>query len=123
MWTNKSEILSPLPCDNIVVVASMMPETAALHMATTCPWLGDTLVIFWSALRPLLTCDPAVHGKYKTDYASDGPAPRYIYERRHDQMHPLGSTSWCTRYGSACKRTYSIQPIFLFLEQNGRRFD
>jgi hypothetical protein len=37
--------------------------------------------------------------------------------------HPLGSTSWCTRYGSVHKRTYSNQPIFLFLEQNGRRFD
>jgi hypothetical protein len=37
--------------------------------------------------------------------------------------HPLGSASLCTRYGSARKRTYSNQPIFLFPKQNGRRFD
>jgi hypothetical protein len=36
---------------------------------------------------------------------------------------PLGSASWCTRYGSARKRTYSIQRIFLFPKQNGHRFD
>jgi hypothetical protein len=38
-------------------------------------------------------------------------------------LHPLGSASWYTRYGSARKRTYSNQPIFLFPKQNGRRFD
>jgi hypothetical protein len=38
-------------------------------------------------------------------------------------LDPLGSASWCTLYGSARKRTYSNQPIFLFPKQNGCRFD
>jgi hypothetical protein len=64
---------------------------------------------------------------------SEGSAPNLTPLRRllHDlllrpdecYLHPLGSASWCTLYGSACKRTYSNQPIFLFLEQNGRKFD
>jgi hypothetical protein len=61
-------------------------------------------------------------------------APRQIYppfqQRVHDlplrlddpYLHPLGSASWCTSYGSVRKQTYSNQPIFLFPEQNGRRF-
>jgi hypothetical protein len=55
------------------------------------------------------------------------PSRRRLYDLslRPDvfYLHQLGSASWCTRYGSAHKRTYSNQPIFLFPELNGRRFD
>jgi hypothetical protein len=69
----------------------------------------------------------------KPDPATDGSAPPLAPFRRrlHNlllqfdnlYLHLLGSASWCTRYGSARKQTYSNQPIFLFPEQNGRRFD
>jgi hypothetical protein len=85
-------------------------------------------------LRPLLTRDPTVYTtRQKTNPVSDGSAPNLAPFRRqlHElplrldayYLHSLGSASWCTRYGSARKRTYSNQPIFLIPEQNDRRFD
>jgi hypothetical protein len=69
----------------------------------------------------------------KPDPASDGSAPNLapFHRQLHDlplrpdvyYLHPLGSASWCTHYGSTRKQTYSSQLIFLFPEQNGRRFD
>jgi hypothetical protein len=69
----------------------------------------------------------------KPDPASDGSAANLApFQRQlHDlplrpdvySLHPLGFASWCTHCGSTRKRTYSNQPIFLFPEQNGRRFD
>jgi hypothetical protein len=71
--------------------------------------------------------------KTKPDPVLEGSAPNSTPLRRrlHDlllrpdecYLHPVGSASWCTRYGSVRKRTYSNQPIFLFPKQNGRRFD
>jgi hypothetical protein len=91
-------------------------------MATVTPRLVGSLSFSgWQEnLRPLLTRGPAVS-------VSNGPAPNLApFQRRlHDLplqpdvfcLHPLGSVSWCTRYGSARKQTYSNQPIFLFLSR------
>jgi hypothetical protein len=85
-------------------------------------------------LRPLLTRDSAVYAT-RQDLTLCQMALRLIYppfqQRLRDlplrlddpYLHPLGSASWCTRYGSARKRTNSSQSIFLFPKQNGLRFD
>jgi hypothetical protein len=80
-----------------------------------------------------MTRDFAVYGEDKPNSVSEGPAPRYIYRQRRrlkhtlyestSSLHPLGFASWYTSYGSVRKQTYSSQPIILFLEQDGRRFD
>jgi hypothetical protein len=84
-------------------------------------------------LTLLLTRDFVVYGEDKTDSVSEGPTPRYIYKQRQrlkhtlyestSSLHPLGCASWYTHYGSVRKQTYSNQPIILFLEQDGRRFN
>jgi hypothetical protein len=53
----------------------------------------------------------------------DDDSMTFLYDLMTFYLHPLGSTSWYTLYGSARKQTYSNQLIFLFPGQNGRRFD
>jgi hypothetical protein len=95
----------------------MIPEAAAASHGYNTPVVSGQVVIF----QPLLTHDPTVYREDKTGSTSDGPSTST--DDDDDQMHPLGSVSWCTRYGLARKQTYSNQPIFLFPKQNGRRFD
>jgi hypothetical protein len=133
----KATTLLFLTHDAFVVCASMMPEPRRRgHMATVTPRsVGSLSFSGWQEhLRPLLTRDPAVYAT-RQNLTLCQRAPRLILaplrRQLHDLLlrshecclHPLGSTSWCTRYGFARKWTYSNQPIFLFPEQNGRRFD
>jgi hypothetical protein len=133
----KAMILLSLTHDVFVVCASMMPEPHRRgHKATVTPSFNGQFVVFWVARESPTTIDLSPCSLCYTtrpDPVSDGSTPnlaplqRRVYDlplRPDDPyLHPLGSTSWCTRYGSVRKRTYSNQPIFLFPEQNGCRFD
>jgi hypothetical protein len=105
------------------------------HMATVTPSICGQFVVFWVARESPTTVDPwlcSLRCTTKPDPVSEVPVPNLAPFRRqlYDlplwfdvlNLHPLGSASWCTRYGSARKRTYSNQLIFLFPEQNGRMF-
>jgi hypothetical protein len=96
--------------------------------------VGGLSFSWWQEnIQPLLTHEPAVYGK-KTSLtlcqralrlatSTDGKTiTRTLYDYA-SSMHLLGSASWCTRYGSERNWTYSNQPIFLFPEQNVRKFD
>jgi hypothetical protein len=133
----KATTLLFLTHDVFIVCASMMPEPHRRgHMATVIPSISGQLVVFWVARASPTTVDPwscSLRYKTKPDPVSEGSAPNLAPLRRqlHDlllrpdvyYLYPLGSASWCTCYGSARKRNRSNQPIFLFPNQNGRRFD
>jgi hypothetical protein len=126
---------APLAHDKLVVVASMMHEAiAAAPHGYSGPVVNGAVVVFWVA-REYLTTTNLLHCSLrsdKTDSVLDGPALLQLRTMTMikctlygstSSLHPLGSASWCTGYVSACKRTYPNQPIFMFPNYIGRRFD
>jgi hypothetical protein len=129
MCTIEGDDFITLSHDVFVASASMMPKPAAESHGYSNP------LDSWAVFRFLggkgisdhyspVTMQSTLHDKTSPNLASyDDDFTTFLYNLMTSYLHLLGSASWCTRYGSARKRTYSNQPIFLFPEQNGRRFD
>jgi hypothetical protein len=84
------------------------------------PWVSD-----FPARRLRLSLHAEKYSRWPCalSYLQTTTAIKRILYGSASSLHPLGSTSWCTHYSSARKRTYSNQPTFLLPEQNGRRFN
>jgi hypothetical protein len=136
MCTIKGDDFIPVSRRLLLLVHQWCLSSPQSHMATIPPWfLGSLSFSGWQEnLLPLWTHEPAVYGKrqnltmfqraQRLDISThDEDCMTFLYDLMTFSLHPLGSASWCTRYGPAHKWTYSNQPIFLFLDQNGCRFD
>jgi hypothetical protein len=107
-----------LICDFIAqqcsVLASFSLMVLFIARDKTRLWLDElryytklSFSVWQEDLRPLLTRDPAVYGVISLTLRQRALRTTTTIKRTlygsASSLHPLGSVSWCTRYGSACK--------------------